>query len=1161
MGVGILFYLRRFDSSFLGDCRVLSVTAILLVCMVPASTTALAACVPPAVDASHPAPGTTVTCSGTTTDQNGTDGYGTGNQSGITINVNSGATVTGSGANGIFIGDAIVNNLGSVSSASYGINAAVGSLTVTNSGSIAGPGIAITANTNVSVTNKAGGSIVGSDAIISNLGTINLVNSGIVDGNGHDGLLGQLGTTVVNTATGSITGATAAIADLTSVNVTNFNVISSGNIGISTLGVATVVNSGSISGASLYGIRGSNGVVVTNNAGASITGNTAILDGGGGSTVFNAGSITGTAGFGISTANGATITNLAGATISGADTAILNSSGLLAVTNAGSVSGLGSYGIYSSLGSIALTNSGSITGPGIAVTANTNVSITNKAGGSIVGSDAIISNLGTINLVNSGIVDGNGHDGLLGQLGTTVVNTATGSITGATAAIADLTSVNVTNFNVISSGNIGISTLGVATVVNSGSISGASLYGIRGSNGVVVTNNAGASITGNTAILADGGGSTVFNAGSITGVTAAIQFAGTGNTLTLAPGSIISGNVLGTGNDILQLGGTGTATFDVSELGPAAQFRGFGTFNKVDSSVWTLTGTSPYAGDINVNGGTLVVNADLSMAGVMMVGPGGTLSGAGTVPFTLLADGATLAPGPRGNGTGMLTIDDRLTFCACSTFAVKVSGAANDLARVVAGGFGSGDAFLAGTVRVSLPTLNFRFNSTYTILTTQGGLNGTTFDSLQTPGGVGGILSYSADSVFLTLSSQLAQLSGLNINQRAVATSLDTVFNAAGGQIGAFGPIFAGNIPQNLTQASGEAAAGAQQPTFQAMTQFMGLMTDPFNRGHSDEREANAAMPFAGEAHAAGAGKWSKAERDAYAALYRRAPNRSDVYDPRWSVWTGGFGGSQTTDGNAVLGSNNTRSSVFGMAAGADYLVSPGTIAGFALAGGGTSFSVANGGTGRSDLFQAGAFIKHRTGAAYVSAALAYGWQDVTTDRAVTIAGVDRIRAQFDANAFSGRLEGGYRFVTPWMNGVGLTPYAAAQAIALDLPAYAERVLSGAGTFALSYAAKSPASSRSELGLRTDTSYVLGDAVLTLRSRAAWAHDYITDRNVSATFQSLPAASFVVNGAAPGRDSALTTASAEMTLASGLTLAATFEGEFLNVTRSYAGKGVLRYNW
>jgi uncharacterized protein with beta-barrel porin domain len=249
------------------------------------------------------------------------------------------------------------------------------------------------------------------------------------------------------------------------------------------------------------------------------------------------------------------------------------------------------------------------------------------------------------------------------------------------------------------------------------------------------------------------------------------------------------------------------------------------------------------------------------------------------------------------------------------------------------------------------------------------------------------------------------------------------------------------------------------------------------------------------------------------------------------------------------------------MAAGADYILSPNTVAGFALAGGGTSFSVVNGGSGRSDLFQAGAFVRHTIGAAYVSGALAYGWQDVTTDRTVTIAGVDRLRAQFNANAYSGRLEGGYRIVTPWIGGIGLTPYAAGQFTTFDLPAYAESVVSGTNTFALAYGSKSVTDSRSELGIRADRSWAMPNAILTLRGRAAWAHDFNPDHAINSAFQALPGASFTVNGARQASESALTTASLEMKWMNGWSAAGTFEGEFSDVTRSYAGKGVVRYAW
>jgi uncharacterized protein with beta-barrel porin domain len=99
------------------------------------------------------------------------------------------------------------------------------------------------------------------------------------------------------------------------------------------------------------------------------------------------------------------------------------------------------------------------------------------------------------------------------------------------------------------------------------------------------------------------------------------------------------------------------------------------------------------------------------------------------------------------------------------------------------------------------------------------------------------------------------------------------------------------------------------------------------------------------------------------------------------------------------------------------------------------------------------------------------------------------------------------------------------------------------------------------LGLRTDKSFAMQSGVLTQRGRAAWAHDFDPYRAVAATFQALPDASFVVNGAQAAADSALVTVSAEMKWLNGWSASATFEGEFSNVTRSYAGKSARRYQW
>jgi uncharacterized protein with beta-barrel porin domain len=316
-------------------------------------------------------------------------------------------------------------------------------------------------------------------------------------------------------------------------------------------------------------------------------------------------------------------------------------------------------------------------------------------------------------------------------------------------------------------------------------------------------------------------------------------------------------------------------------------------------------------------------------------------------------------------------------------------------------------------------------------------------------------------------------------------------------------------------------------------------------------------LPYADDDALAYAGRSSKAKRDIYAAL---TPKDRLSFEARWSAWGAAYGGSQSTDGDTNTGSHRVTSRVYGLVGGADYHAAADMLLGFALAGGGTNFGVDTGlGGGRSDLFQLGGFARKSFGPAYVTGTAAYGWQDVTTDRTVTAAGSDRLHAEFRTNTLAGRIESGWRMPTGVQ--ASITPYAAAQAIRLMLPGYGETATSGTGTFALSYAARDVTATRTELGARADSRYRLRDGTLTLRGRLAWAHDYNRDVQAQATFQTLPGASFVVNGARPAADSALASAGAEMAWTNHVSLAATFEGEFSNTTQSYAGKGVARYVW
>jgi uncharacterized protein with beta-barrel porin domain len=91
---------------------------------------------------------------------------------------------------------------------------------------------------------------------------------------------------------------------------------------------------------------------------------------------------------------------------------------------------------------------------------------------------------------------------------------------------------------------------------------------------------------------------------------------------------------------------------------------------------------------------------------------------------------------------------------------------------------------------------------------------------------------------------------------------------------------------------------------------------------------------------------------------------------------------------------------------------------------------------------------------------------------------------------------------------------------------------------------------------------VYSNAVLALRGRLAWAHDWVSDPTLTPVFQALPGASpFVVTGATLPQNSVLTSVGAELRLANGLSLLAKFDGEFASNSSTLGGTAALRYRW
>jgi uncharacterized protein with beta-barrel porin domain len=394
---------------------------------------------------------------------------------------------------------------------------------------------------------------------------------------------------------------------------------------------------------------------------------------------------------------------------------------------------------------------------------------------------------------------------------------------------------------------------------------------------------------------------------------------------------------------------------------------------------------------------------------------------------------------------------------------------------------------------------------------------------------------------------------GTSGNQTSVASAIDT-FVANGGTLPlGFLNLFnlsPADLANALTQLQGENGTGIVQAGTQAMNSFLSLVTNPFadNRG------------FAPAPPPPRPGAYYKAP------AYYKAMNQPMADPRRWSIWAAGYGGQSNLNGDALVGSHDLTARAYGFATGFDYRVTPFTVVGFALGGGGTNYSLSGGlGSGRSDMFQAAVYSLTRFDAAYVSAALAYGWHDVSTDRFVTVAGFDHLTAGFNANNFAGRIEGGYRFVVPGFTYIpefGVTPYAAFQMQAFHTPSYSETALSGTSLFALNYDAHTTTTIRTELGAWIDRSFAVSeDAVLSLRGRAAWAHDSWSDLSYTSAFLSLPGSSWTVTGAAPANDLLLASAVAEVSFRNGISVAGKFETEQSDRTRTYVGTARIRYTW
>ncbi|WP_055729684.1 autotransporter outer membrane beta-barrel domain-containing protein [Bosea thiooxidans] len=714
-------------------------------------------------------------------------------------------------------------------------------------------------------------------------------------------------------------------------------------------------------------------------------------------------------------------------------------------------------------------------------------------------------------LINSGLIQGgstttaSGGAGLQAIGGTnSLVNT--GTIRGGTGAVA----------SVITTGVLW-GTSGFANFDNRGVIEGGNGgYGIWSSS-----TTASVSIVNSGTVRAGAGQDNAILIGN--GVA---NFLG----LELHAGSQIIGNVVASAvgsNDVLKLGGATDASFDVSAIGPAAQYRNFDMLEKTGASTWTVTGSGDFAGATSILAGKLLVNGSLAGSAVM-VGSDATLGGSGTVGATTVATGGTIAP---GNSIGTLTVNGAFVQAAGSTYQVEVDPGTATSDRIQV----NGTATIASGAALSLVNTTgaaYAAGQRYTILTSTG-LTGSyglgeqvlsPFYSLRD--------AYDANNAYLTVvQTQTAGGVGGTGNEVEVGKGVDSLPSNSPVQSGVYNQASIDAARQALNQLSGEIHASAKTALVEESWLLRNAVNDRLRTAFGSVGSATLNYGYTADLAASARGPMPLPRTD------------------RFAVWGQGYGawGKTDGDGNAAKLKRSTGGFLIGADAAVFDNLRFGVVAGYSR----SDFDVASRfSSGESDNYHLGLYGGGQWGALNLRAGASYSWHDVETRRTVASAFLGSTpRASYDTATAQIFGEAGYRID---LGRVAFEPFAGLAYVNLHNDGFSE---TGATT-ALTAQGDDTGVGYSTLGLRASTRFDLHGMDMTLRGGLAWRHAF-GDVDPSTTLAFAGSSAFTIAGLPIARDAAMVEAGLDVAVGRSATLGLSYAGQLAEDTQDHAFKGVL----
>ncbi|WP_376711242.1 autotransporter outer membrane beta-barrel domain-containing protein [Pseudochrobactrum lubricantis] len=552
----------------------------------------------------------------------------------------------------------------------------------------------------------------------------------------------------------------------------------------------------------------------------------------------------------------------------------------------------------------------------------------------------------------------------------------------------------------------------------------------------------------------------------------------------------------------------GNGWIDVTEaannLKVNQEISGSGALIKRGEGVLTLNAANSYSGGTSVERGGLIVgdadHTDASVSGMIKVSNGAFLAGSGTLGGIHIAADAVLAP---GNSIGTLKTSGDLVMEAGSLYHAEINpDGTSDLVQA------SGTATIDGArVYVDKAGGSYIPGSRYTILTADGGVNGTFADLSQNMPFINLGLIYDPKAVYLdVLRNQVAfDDIGETANQRSVAASVESL--ASGNAV--YDAVLGLESKEQALAAfdllTGEVHASAK-------TALINTSSDLRNATHDRLRSAF------GDRHAQ-KGAQVVSAKDAPAALWVQS----------FGTWA-----ENSANNNAAKLSQTTG----GVFAGYDAEIAEnarlGALAGYSR----TSFDVDDrASSGESDNYHLGIYGGSQWGNTALSAGLAYSWHSVDISRSVRFADFsDKLAADYNAGTVQAFGELSHKLQTG--NAV-FEPFANLAYVAVKTDSFTET----GGQAALTVDGDRMSTVFTTLGIRGATEMMFGNIKAELNGTLGWQHAFADIDPVSrASFATSSA--FDISGIPVAEDTALVQAGFDIKASEQATFGISYRGQF-----------------